>query len=279
MRTYDIDGDNAAVEVQGETSEVDLDGQSLGLWSVRKVLTLEKSWNGMSDQDTAGGVELWGNVVLEESLELLLRWLRRVLGDLLECTVGWSKDGVVGLGTVQCLNQIRVVIDELGKLGGVLGLGDELVDSLVWLAVVGWVVWLPVVRRVIMVWRMVMIFEHVKGLVCLAFEPRLGVKSLVSHAGADVVGETESVIKSAPGLALCDLGVVGNSVSDLVIVLLEAVLDLMLHGLSIVLDRSSTVVGLDRDVVQNVLIGHDEGRSQSRQRQNGEVLHIDWTIK
>lgn len=74
----------------------------------------------MGDEDPASRVEVRRDVVAEESLELLLGWLWSVLRDLLESPVGRGKDSVVGLSAVESLDEVRELIDQLGKLGGVL---------------------------------------------------------------------------------------------------------------------------------------------------------------
>ena len=279
-KTYDVDSNDTAVEVQTQTLEADLDSQSLWLWLVREMLALEKGWDSVGDKDTASWVEFWRNMVSENSLELLLGWLWCVLRDLLEGTVSRRKDGVVGLSSVQSLNQVRVVVDELGKLGRVLGLGNELVHSVVGLVVMRRVVWplswvmrrMSIVRVVGAMWVIVVLVEEVNGRVSLALHPRLGVKGLVSHAGADLVGESKSLIEGTLDLVLGRLGVLFDCLSDLVKVLLEAVKD--------VLGLVATVIGLDRNIVQDVLVRQDKGRSQGGQRQDRKVLHIDGnTIK
>jgi hypothetical protein len=50
-----------------------------------------------------------------------------MLGDLLESLVGRSKDSVVGSCSVQDLDQIWKLVNELGEFGGVLGAGNDLV--------------------------------------------------------------------------------------------------------------------------------------------------------
>ena len=276
--TYNVNSDNTAVEVQGQTPEANLDGQSLWLWLVGEVFTLEEGWDGVCDKNTAGWEELWREVVSKDGLKLFLGWLWCVLRDLLESAVGGSEDSVIGLGAVQSLNQVRVVVQELSKLGGVLGLGDELVDGLVRFAVLRRVVWSLswVMRRmslmgivgVVRAVRVVVTFiEEIKcSRVNLALSPRLGVKGLVGHAGADFVGETESLVEGTLSLALGRPGVLSDSLSNLVEMLLEAVEDVML-GLV------STMVGLDGNIVQDVLVRQDKGRGQSSQRQDGKVLH------
>jgi len=108
-------------------------------------------------------------VVAEDLLEDLLRRLMVVFRDLFERTVGGREDGdVTGVGGIQGFDDVGEGVNELGELGGVVGGGDELVDSEVAAvvegrAVVGWavvrrtivrgsVVWWSVVRRSMVGW-------------------------------------------------------------------------------------------------------------------------------
>jgi len=238
-----------------------------------------------------------------------------VVWDLLECSVGWSKDSVVGLGTVQSLDELWVVVKKLGKLGGVLGLGDELVDSLVWLSVLWWldrnsrdlvvwwavvrwtvvrravvwwtmvrrtIVWWTVVRRTVVTWRTllwwvwvvgVVVLKDIEGVVGEALEPSLGVESRLAQAVANIGREGKSLVESVLCLTFDGLGGLVNGVGNLVVVLLEAVEDLIFAPGNRLLDLGGAVVGLDGDIVQDLLGRDDNGASQCRQRQNRKVLH------
>lgn len=72
---------------------------------------------------------LRADVVAQDLLKNLFGRLVGVVGDLLKSTVGWRKQGEVGLGAVECLDNVWVFVNPLGQLGGVVGGGDELVDS------------------------------------------------------------------------------------------------------------------------------------------------------
>jgi len=71
--TKDVDGNNAAVEVQCETSEGDLDSKSLWLRLVCKVLALEEGWDGVGDKNSSSWEETWRDVVQKNSLWLVSR--------------------------------------------------------------------------------------------------------------------------------------------------------------------------------------------------------------
>lgn len=49
-----------------------------------------------------------------------------VLRNLLKRFIRGGEDGVVGLGAVQCLDDVIVLVNELCKLGSILALVDEL---------------------------------------------------------------------------------------------------------------------------------------------------------
>lgn len=71
-----------------------------------------------------------------------------VVRDLLESLVCRGKNGVVGLGAIESLNKVIVLVDQFSKLGGVLALVDELVDCPVGLVI-------TMVRRTVMRWTIV----------------------------------------------------------------------------------------------------------------------------
>jgi len=78
---------------------------------------------------------LRADVVAQNLLEKLLGRLGSVFWDLLESTVGGCEQGEVGLGAVECLDNVWEFINPLSQLSGVVGGGDELVDSHVGLVV------------------------------------------------------------------------------------------------------------------------------------------------
>lgn len=89
----------------------------------------------MRKQHPSSRVQAQPNVVLQHGLDKLLGRLL-VVGDVLEGRVHGHKQRVVGRGAVEQLHDILVLVDQLGELGRVLTLADELVDGLVGLAVV-----------------------------------------------------------------------------------------------------------------------------------------------
>jgi hypothetical protein len=118
-----------------------------------------KSRNCVAMQHTASGVEVIADMIEQQILEKLLGRLVCVLGDLLECGIGWGKDSVVCLRAVKNFYQIIVLVDELSKLSGVLALANKLIYGKVRFPVVTMVrlavVWRPMVGRS-MVWGSIM---------------------------------------------------------------------------------------------------------------------------
>lgn len=153
---------------------------------------------------------------------------------------------VVSLGAVELLNQIREVIDELSKLGGVLAVGNQLVDGVIRGAVVGWVVRAVVrrvvgtiVRRAVVGRAMVRVIEGLIERLQLRLEPGLSVESgimdLLVEALNGTIGFGEGGIKRVlrllgslvPGILRC----LGHFVE----VLLEAREDVVLGGNGIII--------------------------------------------
>jgi hypothetical protein len=88
-------------------------------------------------------------VIFQDLLDNFIRWLLAfMMWDLLECLVGWDKECVIGLGSIQLFDQVRKLVDELSKLGSVLAVIDELIDGVIWFVVtmmtVMGVLWLSV---------------------------------------------------------------------------------------------------------------------------------------
>ena len=126
----DIHRNDAAVEVDAETVEANLEGNTLLLLLVGEIVDFEQGWGGVREEDAAGGVESIDDVVRQQLLQLSLVRLRSVLWDLFESLVGWCKYGVVCLCRVQRFYEIGVLVDELRKLLSVLALGNKLVYGL-----------------------------------------------------------------------------------------------------------------------------------------------------
>lgn len=86
----------------------------------------------MAVEDLRCGVDTRGDVVAQNGAdELLGRLMMVVMGDFLEGVVCRGEDSVVGLGGVEELHELLVLVDDFGEDGGVLARGDELVDGLV----------------------------------------------------------------------------------------------------------------------------------------------------
>jgi hypothetical protein len=120
----DVDGDDAGVEVDRRALERDAHSEALVVAEL--VGRLEQGGDGVGVEDAAGGIEVRADVVEEDVLEDFLGGLLVVLGNLLEGRVGGGEDGVVCLCAVERLDEVGVFVDELGELGGVVALVDEL---------------------------------------------------------------------------------------------------------------------------------------------------------
>jgi len=128
--TYNVDGDDAGVEVDSQATNTNVGAETLGQRPIAKLGGSKKRWDSLRDQHTTGGVEVGRDVVAEDRLEDLLGRLVVVFWDLFERAVGGREDGdVSGLGRVQGFDDIGESVDELGELGGVVGGRDELVDG------------------------------------------------------------------------------------------------------------------------------------------------------
>lgn len=131
--TYDVDGDDLAVEVDPHPGQqADAGPEALGL--VPEQGLVQGGGQGVCDQDAAGGVQAQPDVVLEHGLDKLLAGLL-VLGNVLEGAVDGDEERVVGRRAVEQLHDVLVLVHQLRELGRVLALADELVDGLVRLLV------------------------------------------------------------------------------------------------------------------------------------------------
>lgn len=110
--------------------------------------------------------------------------------------VSRGKESVVGLGAVQSIDKVGVIVDELSQLGRVLGLGDQLIYSQVGLvAMVRWVVrglmmgW-PMVRwfimgrlmRVLGFMRVLVVIESAHSVLSGTLEPRPSIERSIIDA-------------------------------------------------------------------------------------------------
>jgi hypothetical protein len=169
----DVDGDDAGVEVDRRALERDAHSEAL---VVAELLgRLEQGGDGVGVEDAAGGIEVRADVVEEDVLEDFLGGLLVVLGNLLEGRVGGGEDGVVCLCAVERLDEVGVLVDELGELGGVVALVDELnvvsrlmvlvlrlaylVQCPVGLAIMARMMGSAVVWRAVMRWVVVVLIE------------------------------------------------------------------------------------------------------------------------
>ena len=105
------------------------------LWCFLRVDTqagsVEQGGEGWVLQDARCWVHARDDVVGQDGLEELLGRLRCVLRDLGEGLVRWGKDRqITGRCSVEDLDQVIVLADQLCELRGVLGPGNELIDSL-----------------------------------------------------------------------------------------------------------------------------------------------------
>lgn len=69
-------------------------------------------------------------MVEKDALQEFLGWLLSVVWDLLKCLVSGCEDGVIGLGSIEKLDEVIVLVNELCKLGSVFALADELLIKL-----------------------------------------------------------------------------------------------------------------------------------------------------
>lgn len=80
----DVDGNDTGVEVDSQTTEGNLEGNPLRLWFRAEMLALQQGWGCVARKHTSSRVEARKHMVGQDSLELLLAWLRGLFGDLLE---------------------------------------------------------------------------------------------------------------------------------------------------------------------------------------------------
>lgn len=118
------------MKVQRQTLESNLSTDPLRVEAV--ILLLQKSRDRLGGEERASGVQPWGHMIFKPFQDEFLGRLGMML-ELLERCIDGNKDGVVGLGAVQIIDNLVEFLDNLGKDAGVLTLGDELVDGLVWL--------------------------------------------------------------------------------------------------------------------------------------------------
>jgi hypothetical protein len=120
---------------------------------------------------------------------------------------------VVGLGAVELLDEIRVVVKELGELGSVLAASNHLVHGVVWWSAVVWrvvgIIVVRIVRRMMrpVVGRVVGIIMPVVRVIQSLFErlqlrlkPGLGIKGSVLDLVADAVSLGKGCVESILGL-------------------------------------------------------------------------------
>jgi len=171
VRAEDVDGNNARVEVEGQTSESEVDAESLrGI--ARQVLALHKSRDGVSDKDSASRVEVVTDVVFDELLDHLLAGLVvRVV--VRECSVFGCEDGQVArVGRIELLDEVWVLADELGELLSVLGRAKKLPNGLIGLVtVVRITVMRAMVRRTMVGWVLIVAVQCIVCVVGSRLEP------------------------------------------------------------------------------------------------------------
>jgi hypothetical protein len=89
-----INGHNPCVEVDRQSIESDVEGETLRLRLAGEVVTLEEGGDSVGGQHTTGRVKVLDDVVRQQSLDELLAGLLVVLRDLLESLVGRSEDSL-----------------------------------------------------------------------------------------------------------------------------------------------------------------------------------------
>ena len=171
---------------------------------------------------TASRVEVTADVVTENFLQNLFAWFLSVFGYLLESFVGGRKDGKVGTGAIEELNDVVKLVYPLRKLvvmlvhvqdavyvgasyfGRVFALIDELVYRSVRLVIVMRMMWRSVMRRLVMGRLMVrrrrmmgvllaVLALAVKEILIVvvvelgAFQPRLYIATSVMDLGVSII--------------------------------------------------------------------------------------------
>ena len=160
-RTYDVDGNNSAVEVDKQAGQAQTKPQTLRL--TPQGIFLEQRRDSVCNQDTTGRIEVGRDVIEQDFLDELLRRLLVALRDLLKGGVDRGKDSEVRLGAVQYSDEVFVLIDQCRELGGVIALGDELVDCLVRLIMMPMVAVMTMIRP--MMRRMFAAAKGIEGVV------------------------------------------------------------------------------------------------------------------
>lgn len=84
VRAKHVNGDDTAVEVDGESSKSNLKRNALRFWLRAEMFALEKSWGCLARQDPSNGIEVRDHMVGENGLELLLGWLWCFVGNFLK---------------------------------------------------------------------------------------------------------------------------------------------------------------------------------------------------
>jgi len=166
-----VDGNNARVEVEGQTSETEVDAESLRGVS-RQVLALHKSRDGVSDEDSTSRVEVVTDVVLDELLDHLLAGLVvRVV--IRERSVLGCEDGQIArVGRIELLYEVWVLADELGELLSVLGRAKKLPNGLIGLVtMVRITVMRAMVRRTMVGWVLIVAVQCIVCVVGSRLEP------------------------------------------------------------------------------------------------------------
>lgn len=128
--SYNVRFDNMRMKVQRQTPESNLSTDPLRVGTV--VLLLQKRRDRLGGEEGASSVQPWGHMIFKPFQDEFLGRLGVML-ELLERCIDRDKDGVVGLGAVEMIDNLVELPDDLGKDAGVFILGDELVDGMVWL--------------------------------------------------------------------------------------------------------------------------------------------------
>ena len=130
---YDVNGDDAGIEVDGQALQADVGADALR--TDAHGINGQSGGYGVCNQDLAGWIVLWRDVVEQNVLQELLGWLRSLVRDFIESTVYWGKNGVIGDGPIEKDDKIGIFVDGSSKLGGVFAGRDQLVNGLVGLVV------------------------------------------------------------------------------------------------------------------------------------------------
>ena len=193
----DVNGNDPAVKVDGQTLESDVGAHALCL--ATNSFAFEEGGDGVRYKDTTSRVKVGGDVVGQDLLQVFLGWLGCMLGNLLERIVGGCEDSEVGSSAVEKLDDVLVLIDQGCELSSVLALGNEFVDGQVGLV------------RMAMVAVVTQVLNLYGGGVDPGFGIEGGLEALLANFLAGLLGVVNGLVEGSLG----SVGEVGEGVLEL----------------------------------------------------------------